>query len=88
MFPKALTYAALIIVFGASSALAGGAFDRFEARRDLRESVIDEMYDHGPVDVIEDHLARAEGRRDLSVIRYKSADRVDVRRHFVECVFD
>ena len=64
MFPKALTYAALIIVFGASSALAGGAFDRIEDRRDLRESVIDEMYDHGPVDVIEDHLDRREGVHD------------------------
>ena len=88
MFPKALTYAALIIVFGASSALAGGAFDRIEDRRDLRESVIDEMYDHGPVDVIEDHLDRAEGRRDRTDTRYKMGDRAEDRRDFVESVID
>jgi len=65
-----LPKAALIVVL--SSAIAAPAFahgahvnpDRVEDRMDRRENRRDEAVDHGPLDVIEDHLDRAEDRRD------------------------
>jgi hypothetical protein len=38
--------------------------DQVEDRMDRRENRRDEAVDHGPLDVIEDHLDRAEDRRD------------------------
>lgn len=88
MFNRSLRLAALIVIASASAGLAGGAFDRIEDRRDLRESVIDEMYDQGPVDVIEDHLDRAEVRQDRRDGHANALDRAEDRRDFVESVID
>ncbi len=85
---KTVSLAVLIAALGATSVLAAGVADRVEDRRDLRESVVDEMYDHGPLDVIEDHLDRAEGRNDRSDNTYVSPDRREDRRDFVEGVID
>lgn len=88
MFAKSLIFATLIAATGASAALAAGQLDRMEDRRDLRESVLDEMYDRGPVDVIEDHLDRAEGRKDRADTNRRSADRVEDRIDLVEGIID
>ncbi|MEM9263720.1 MAG: hypothetical protein AAGA22_09090 [Pseudomonadota bacterium] len=88
MFRKTLPLAALIACTSALSVFAAGTLDRIEDRRDLRESVVDEMYDRGPLDVIEDHFDRAEGRRDRSDNRHVSGDRIEDRRDLRESIVD
>ncbi len=41
--------------------------DLVEDRRDRRESIRDEAFDRGPVDVYEDYIDRKESRRDEAV---------------------
>ena len=83
----ALTAITVTTVAGAAHA-GSGVGDRIEDRRDLRESVIDEAYDHGPLDVIEDHLDRAEGRRDRRDNKARALDRAEDRRDLRESVID
>ncbi|WP_162930176.1 hypothetical protein [Pseudophaeobacter sp. EL27] len=63
---KSALVVAMVAVL-ASPALAHGVHvnpDRVEDRMDRRENRRDEAVDHGPLDVIEDHLDRAEDRYD------------------------
>lgn len=53
-----------LLVVAASAANAGCRADLVEDRRDRIENIIDEAYDRGPLDVIEDKLDRAEDRHD------------------------
>ena len=53
-----------LLVVAASAANAGCRADLVEDRRDRIENIIDEAYDRGPLDVIEDKLNRAEDRHD------------------------
>ncbi|MCI5095699.1 MAG: hypothetical protein MRY77_05250 [Rhodobacteraceae bacterium] len=65
-FLKPALLAALVAVTAVPSFAHGVHLnpDRVEDRMDRRENRRDEAVDHGPLDVIEDHLDRAEDRRD------------------------
>ncbi|MBT8456188.1 MAG: hypothetical protein KJO15_08815 [Alphaproteobacteria bacterium] len=67
-----LTTSAIALGLGVSLAPAfaadGKIIDRIEDRIDRRESIRDEAYNRGPLDVIEDRLDRRESIRDRAGI--------------------